>query len=143
METNNNHTPYEQLNRTMSGFMDSFWKESVSNSCTAAIFPKTDILELENGYELHVVLPGIKKEEIELKVETQKLFLSAERKMAQPAENAKYHRVESYYGVYQRVFVLPKNVGLEDIQASYENGVLNIFIPKKQEAVWSHKIQVK
>jgi len=89
MEANNKHTPYGQLNRTMSDLMDSFWKESVGNTSASAIFPKTDILELENGYELHVILPGVKKEEIELKVEAQKLCLNAERKMTQPAENSK------------------------------------------------------
>lgn len=139
MEATNKQAPYGQLSRTVSDVMHSFWKESFQ---TSSVYPKTDILEQEHGYELHVVMPGIKKEEIELKVEEQKLFLNAERKF-QANEGVKYHRVESYFGAYQRVFVLPKNVGMEDIQASYENGILNIFIPKKPESTWSQKIQIK
>ena len=95
---------------------------------------KTDVRETEDGYEVDVDLPGLKKDEIKLALNQGYLVISAEKSMEKTDGNkkGKMLRQERYSGVMQRSFFVGEHLTEEDIKASYENGVLHVMIPKKE-----------
>lgn len=92
--------------------------------------PAVDIAETPEAYTLHAELPSMKKEDIKLTVEDGVLTLTGERKLEREEKNKTYHRVERSYGRFQRSFTLPTAVDETKVAASYDNGVLNVLIPK-------------
>ena len=95
---------------------------------------KTDIKELDNGYELEIDLPGFKKEEIHASLENGYLTISAAKGLDKDEEDkkGKYIRKERYAGAMQRSFYVGENLTQEDIKAKYENGILRLSVPKKE-----------
>ena len=94
------------------------------------------------GYFLEIDLPGVKKENIEISVNDGVLTISGERKLEKKEESENYTRIESFFGRFERAFKLPADADLENIEAKYEDGVLKIFIPRKQKAE-GKKIEIK
>jgi HSP20 family protein len=92
--------------------------------------PAVDIAETPEAYTLHAELPAMKKEDIKLTVEQGVLTLTGERKFEREEKNRKFHRVERSYGRFQRSFTLPQAVDESKVAATYDNGVLNVLIPK-------------
>ena len=96
---------------------------------------KTDIKEMNNGYELIVDLPGFKKDEVHAALENGYLTISAEKgldKDEKEKETGKYIRKERYYGSYQRSFYVGDGVTQDDIKGGFENGILTLTVPKKE-----------
>lgn len=95
---------------------------------------KTDVKELEDSYEVDVDLPGFKKDEIHLELNNGYLTISAEKALEKDGENkkGKMLRQERYSGMMQRSFYVGDYVTEEDVKASYESGVLHVFVPKKE-----------
>ncbi len=95
---------------------------------------KTDVHEHEDRYEMHIDLPGFKKEEITLTLENGYLTVSAAKGLDVDKENKKGRviRQERYAGAMQRSFYVGDNLTEEDIGAKYEHGVLSLTIPKKE-----------
>jgi HSP20 family protein len=96
----------------------------------------------EKGYYLEIDLPGVKKENIEISVNDGVLTVSGERKLEKKEEKPNYTRIESFFGRFERAFKLPPDADLDNIEAKYEDGVLKIFIPKKQKPE-GKRIEVK
>lgn len=96
---------------------------------------KTDVKEREGDYEIDMSLPGVKKEDIQ--AELKDGYLTVEATTTQNKEDkepeGKYIRRERYYGTCSRSFYVGQNVTQEEIKAKYENGVLTIVVPKKDE----------
>jgi len=90
------------------------------------------VLEREGSLILMVSLPGINEKEIELKVEGQVLTIKGERKSLE-SDGYTYHQSESRFGTFSRSFTLPETTDLDNINADYKNGVLNIAVPQKPE----------
>jgi HSP20 family protein len=103
--------------------------------------PPTDIAESESAVEIVADLPGVKQEEIELKVEKGALTLKAERKAPEKTADA-CTCSERPYGVFERSFTLGDRLDVEKVSARYEAGVLRVTIPKKPEAQ-ARRIEVK
>ena len=95
---------------------------------------KTDVRETEDGYEVDVDLPGFKKDEINLELNNGYLTISAEKALEKDGENkkGKMLRQERYSSMMQRSFYVGDYVTEEDVKASYESGVLHVFVPKKE-----------
>lgn len=104
--------------------------------------PAAEVLEPPNAYEVALDMPGIKPEEINVKVEGDTLTISAERKQATKSEKSGYLRMERSYGLFQRQFVLGDEVDGSSPQAKYEHGVLTVVLAKKEEKK-PKSIQVK
>ena len=102
----------------------------------AAQVMKTDVNETETGYEVDIDLPGFKKDEITLSLENGYLIVSAAKGLDQDSKDkkGKVIRQERYAGAMQRNFYVGENVTEEDIKAKFEDGVLKLDIPKKEEA---------
>ena len=95
---------------------------------------KTDVKETDEGYELDVELPGFKKEEIKLELNSGYLTISTEKNLEKDEKNqqGKILRQERYSGTMQRSFYVGDSLTEEDIHAKYEDGVLRVDLPKKE-----------
>ena len=96
----------------------------------------TDVKELENGYELEMDLPGFKKDEIKASVENGYLTISAARGLDEDEKDkksGKYIRRERYAGACERSFYVGEGISQDDIKASFQHGILKLFIPKEPE----------
>ena len=100
--------------------------------------PAVNIQENLTNFVIELAAPGLKKEEIAIEVEEQVLKISAERKVSEEdstqEEGTKFTRKEFSYSNFTRSFTLPETVDVESIEAKYEEGVLRITLPKKEEA---------
>jgi HSP20 family protein len=96
--------------------------------------PAVDIVETENDLVLTADIPGIKLEDIDIRLENGTLTISGERKFENEEKKGAYHRVERSYGSFQRAFALPDTVDVDKVDAHYENGVLKVTLPKKEIA---------
>lgn len=95
---------------------------------------RTDIKESDAGYELDIDLPGYKKENVKAELKEGYLTITAatNRSNEQKNENGKYLRRERYYGTCSRSFYVGEEVEQEDIKAKFEDGILKVFVPKKE-----------
>ena len=96
---------------------------------------KTDIKELEGGYELEMDLPGFTKDEITAELKDGYLTISASKgldKDEQEKETGKYIRRERYAGACQRSFYVGEDITEQDIKAEFKHGMLKLFVPKKE-----------
>ncbi|MCM1326236.1 MAG: Hsp20/alpha crystallin family protein [Bacteroidales bacterium] len=95
---------------------------------------KTDICEKENAYEVSVDLPGFSKEDIHVKLENGYMTISAtkEQKEEEKDKDGKYIRRERYSGSVSRSFYVGDALTSEDVKARYENGILQLTVPKKE-----------
>ncbi|MGN0350844.1 MAG: Hsp20/alpha crystallin family protein [Roseburia sp.] len=101
----------------------------------AANLMKTDIKELDNGYELEVDLPGFKKDEVKAALNNGYLTISAAKgldKDEKDKETGRYIRRERYAGACQRSFYVGENLKQEDIKGEFKHGILKLFVPKKE-----------
>ena len=94
---------------------------------------KTDVKETETGYEVDIDLPGFKKDEINAKLDNGYLTISAAKGLDKDEQdkNGKYIRRERYAGSMSRSFYVGEGVTEEDIKAKYEDGILRLVVPKK------------
>ena len=95
--------------------------------------PRMDLTETEDTYFVHMDLPGLKKEDLEINFQDGSLSISGERRAEETDEQRKYVRVERAYGRFYRAFKLPQAINEAGIEASFEDGVLNIRVPKAEE----------
>ena len=96
---------------------------------------KTDIRELNNGYEVVVDLPGFTKDEVHAALENGYLTISAEKgldKDEKEKESGRYIRKERYAGACSRSFYVGEDITEEDIKAEFKHGLLKLFVPKKE-----------
>ena len=93
---------------------------------------RTDVKEDKNGYEVHIDLPGFKKEDVHITLKDGYMTVAASR-VSEVEEGKKYLRRERYVGNVSRSFYVGEILTEEDIKAKFENGVLKITLPKKEE----------
>jgi HSP20 family protein len=131
--------PFEGLNRIQSRindlFDDTFGRARNYPTSTAGVWvPPVDILESKDSYLIRAELPGMKKEDFNLEVRDGTLTLSGERKFEEAASGVEYHRVERVTGKFSRSFYLPQTVKHDSIKANYRDGILEVHVPKAEEA---------
>ncbi len=95
---------------------------------------RTDVKETKDGYELSIDLPGYQKEDVKAQLKDGSLTISAERSADKDDkdENGRYIRRERFYGSCSRTYYVGEDVEQDDIKAKFENGILQIFVPKKE-----------
>jgi HSP20 family protein len=131
-------TPFESLNKVQSRindlFDESFGRSWSNAEVGRAWYPAVDILESKEAYLLRAELPGMNKEDFNLEVKEGTLTLTGERKATKPAEGVEYRSVERVNGKFVRSITLPETVKHDGIQATYKDGILEVHIPKAEEA---------
>ncbi|MGB7433836.1 MAG: Hsp20/alpha crystallin family protein [Candidatus Acidiferrum sp.] len=123
-------TLQDQINRL---FSETFDRSSDEANLTPWA-PAVDIFETEQNLVVKADLPDIKPEELDIRVENNILTIRGERKFEKKVDENNYLRVERAYGSFSRSFSLANTVNTEAIQADYQNGVLTLSIPKREEA---------
>ena len=119
----------DRLNRM---FEAAFSTEPFSGSAWA---PATDILETaDQNVVVKIDLPQVKREDIKVTYENNILTVEGERKLEPAGEREKYHRVERGYGAFRRTFTVPASIDASRVDASYQDGVLTIKLPRREEA---------
>lgn len=98
------------------------------------LMPAIDIKESDEAITVDAEMPGLKQEEIQVKVEEGVLTISAERKQEKDEKTKSVHRLERYYGRMERKLALPASVEDGKVEAAYKDGVLHVTLPKKASA---------
>ena len=96
--------------------------------------PAVDIYENNDSVVVKAELPGVEKDQISVEVKDGILSLRGERKFEKEVKEESYHRIERSYGSFQRSFSLPVSVDQEKVTAHFRNGVLEVTLPKKEQA---------
>ena len=116
-------------------FEDTSGRTRAQQSAPAGAWcPAVDILESKDSYLIRAELPGMRNEDLKTEVNDAILTVSGERKFDEPADGVEYHRVERVAGKFSRSFYLPQTVKHDDIKATYRDGILEVQVPKADEA---------
>jgi HSP20 family protein len=119
-----------QVNRLFSDFT-----RGTDELMTSGTFvPAADVYEDEHNITLKLEVPGISEKELDIRLENNTLTVRGERKLEKEEKEENFHRIERSYGSFVRSFTLPNTVSSENVDASYENGVLKIQLAKREEA---------
>jgi len=138
----NRWDPFSEIAR-LQDEMTRHWATGGNTDRRAAGFtPPVDIFEDKEAIYLKAELPGVKPDEVNVNVENNILTLSGERKLEKNEDRNGYHRIERVYGNFTRSFALPNNVATDQVEATMNDGVLTVKIPKKSEAQ-PKRIEVK
>jgi HSP20 family protein len=122
-------------NRLNSIFNEFALPEGEQESLSMGSFiPPVDVYEDAQQLVLKLEVPGIRQEDLDVRVENQTLTIKGERKFEKDEKQENFHRIERRYGTFTRTFTLPQTVDAGAPKASYENGVLAITLPKKEAA---------
>ena len=130
--------PADNLNTIMDRFF------GVPNGSPASDwFPPVNVREDADGLQLTAELPGVRAEDVEIEFENNMLTIRGTKgeERTEGADNDRYHIWERRFGSFQRSFTLPRTVKAEDIDASFEAGILTVRLPKSAEAK-SRKIAI-
>ena len=126
-----------QMNRLFEGLSGSPFQIP-----TAGVFPLMNLTEDSDNFIIRAELPGIKADDLDISVTSDTLSIGGERKFAPQNETAKYHRREREAGKFNRVISLPKQINTDKVEASTNDGLLTIILPKA-EAVKPRQISVR
>jgi len=107
---------------------------AAASSTQAAWAPALDISERKDAYLVTVELPGVKLDDLQITLEGGLLTIQGERQFAPDASEQQFHRVERRYGAFRRSITLPAHVQADAIEATVDDGVLQIMVPKMEEA---------
>ncbi|HMR92748.1 MAG TPA: Hsp20/alpha crystallin family protein [Chitinophagaceae bacterium] len=124
------------FNRSFNNFLDDFFTDlpvfSKNEPGKTALMP-VNIKETDKDYVLEVVAPGFEKGDFKVTVDQQQLIVSAEKKEESKAENEKQIRREYSYRSFERSFTIDEKIDVNSVAAKYENGVLTLNLPKKED----------
>ena len=124
------------LQREMNRMFDHVFRYDTRDDDTgfSAWTPAVDIAEHDDEYLVKVELPGVNKDDVKITLENNILTIRGEKKQEKETKKENYHRIERSYGSFQRSFTLPTSVKSDKIDAAYKDGILQIALPKAEEA---------
>jgi len=117
-------------------------QQGSGRATTTAWAPALDISERKDAYLVTVELPGVEIDDLQITLEDGLLTIQGERHFAHDSSEQQFHRVERRYGAFRRSITLPAHVMAEGIEATFEDGMLQILVPKMEEAK-PKRIQVR
>lgn len=119
--------------------INRFWDDLVgrAGSQSRTLRPSVDVSETDNDVTVAIELPGLSKDDVKLTIEDGVLHVSGEKKFEQAKdegdEGRTWHRIERYYGAFQRSVVLPRGVDAARADAEFKDGVLTVRLPKTED----------
>ena len=140
------YEPFNDIRKSfdlVNAIMNSVAQTSTEEKEQVSFIPKVNTREGKEAYHIEVELPGIKKDEVDVKVDGNVLTISGERTLRDEVKEENYHKVESFYGQFSRSFTLPERVDIENIHAESVDGLLEVVIPKLHIDTSSKKIEIK
>lgn len=134
-------TVQNEMNRLFNTFFDSPTPGGNGGAALRRWIPAMDVVETEGGYVLRADLPGMSESDVKVELDDNVLTISGERKSEHEQRSQGYYRVERASGSFSRSLTLPEGVDADDIQASFDNGVLEVQIPKPEQSK-PRKVQI-
>jgi HSP20 family protein len=128
---------YNWQNRINRLFEETFGTFALPGEETFALTawtPSCDIYETDNAIVVKAELPGVKRENVNIKIENNLLTIRGERKFEEEAKKENYHRIERSYGEFMRSFTLPVSIDTKKVTAEFKDGMLKVLLPKLEEA---------
>lgn len=119
--------------RQMDRLFDSFFGRESSVWPEKPLAPMVDVAETPDEIAIKAEIPGMEEKDISVSLSGENLIIKGERKGEKEEKNKTFHRMERWYGAFERVIPIPVSVDPEKIQAEYKKGVLEIRLPKKPE----------
>jgi HSP20 family protein len=119
------------VNRLLNAFFDA--PVGGNGTSRRTWIPAMDLVETEDHFLLRADLPGLSEQDVSIELQDNVLTLSGERKAEHEERNEGYHRVERAFGRFSRSLTLPEGVDTDAVQASFDDGVLEVRIPKPEE----------
>lgn len=147
--------PFQSLRNDMDRLFDQLWRGAFAFPALPRLFgpvfreagaglPAVDVSEDENAYHIEAELPGLTQRDIDVKLTGSTLTIKGERSEEKEEKEKSYHVSERRYGAFERAFALPEDIDRDKIEATFENGILHLVLPKAAEAVQQQKkIEVK
>jgi HSP20 family protein len=127
----------------LTSYFDSFFNDDFFRTPAALSQPSVNVVENDKEYRLEVAVPGFGKDDFTIDVDHHVLTISGEKKNEAKEEKENYTRREFSYSSFKRSFTLPETVNGEKISAAYENGILNVQLPKRVEEKKESKKTIK
>lgn len=118
----------------LSDFFNDFFEENQLPAGINRSVPPVNIMETDDAFKVELAVPGMKKEDFKIEVENGVLTIQASREESSEKEEKNYTRKEFSYSTFSRTFTMPDNISADQISASYEDGVLGLNLPKKEES---------
>lgn len=131
----------DEIDRVFDRFFPS--QEQGRDSSSQAVWrPRMDLIETDEAYRIHLDMPGMSTDDLTISYQDNELTVSGERTDGRRDEGEEFVRVERSFGHFRRSFTLPRTVDADSINATHENGVLTITVPKT-ERVKPRQIEIK
>src|SRR5271155_2254010 len=123
-------------NRMNSLFQDFSRNQGGENDplAAASFVPPVDVYEDEHKIALKLEVPGMKQQDLDVRIENNLLTVRGERKFEKEEKEENFHRIERRYGTFYRAFTLPTTIDTANLKASYDSGILKLELAKKAEA---------
>jgi HSP20 family protein len=124
----------DSLQNDMNRLFDRFFEGRAANGTARRWIPAMDLVETDDHLVLRGDLPGMTEDDVNIEIKDNVLIVSGERKAEREDKREGYHRVERAFGSFSRSLSLPAGVDADKVQANFDNGVLEVRIPKPAEA---------
>jgi HSP20 family protein len=130
-----------EMNRLFSAFFDDPGQANGGTGMVNRWIPAMDLVEQDEHYVLRADLPGMREDDVNIELENNVLSISGERKHESAEESKGYYRLERASGAFSRSLTLPEGVDAEAIAASFQDGVLELRIPKPEQRK-PHRVRI-
>jgi HSP20 family protein len=135
VSTKKNVATLPSLSSWVDNFFDNeFGSGFLANFNKGITLPAVNIIETAEAYALEIAVPGMKKSDFTIDIDNKVLSISSSKKDTHEESNANYTRREFGYSSFKRTFTLPDTVEEENVSATYEDGILKVYLPKREEA---------
>jgi len=124
--------PFRELER-LQGELNRAFEAAPQATAPRVWSPSVDILETEEALTLHLEIPGMKQNDIDIELTGETLTVRGERTLSQEEKRDHYVRIERSYGRFQRTFTLSTPIQNDKVTAAYRDGILEIVLPKSEE----------
>ncbi|MFZ0087983.1 MAG: Hsp20/alpha crystallin family protein [Solirubrobacteraceae bacterium] len=132
-------TIQNEMNRLFNSFFDT--PTPANGQALRRWLPAMDLVETEGSFVLRADLPGLSESDVNIELDDNVLTISGERKAEHEERAAGYYRVERSFGSFRRSLTLPEGVDPESVRASFDNGVLEVTVPKPEQRT-PRKVQI-
>lgn len=135
VSTKKNVATLPSLSSWVDNFFDNeFGSGFLANFNKGISLPAVNIIETAEAYALEIAVPGMKKSDFTIDIDNKVLSISSSKKESHEENNANYTRREFGYSAFKRTFTLPDTVEEDNVSATYNDGILNVHLPKREEA---------
>lgn len=123
-----------RVGRALDEMFRTFPFDERNGVINSAWLPACDVFESQNDIKVVLELPGVRPEDVQITLENNTLNISGEKHQEAEESTQRVHRYERSYGRFERNFLLPATVDMDQIDAQYANGVLTVVVPKAEKA---------